>query len=1032
MFANRLTNSRIYMRKSYAAPMLLLLALVLTAQTWAQSISGTVVDENNQPLPGVAVLVAGTGKGMATDFDGNYAISGLTPGEATVEFSFIGYQKATRSVTIKPGENTTLNVQLEVESNQLDEVVVVGYGVQRKRDMTGSVVSLKSKEINDIPTQTFQSAIQGKAAGVQVITGSGIAGSGAMVRVRGVASISAGGDPLYVLDGIPITQNNFLDGNRGGFNTNPLAAINPADIESIEILKDAAATAIYGSRGSNGVVLITTKRGKRNSGLNFTFTSRIGLANPTAKPNMLNAEQYLQLYEEAWVNDGNVGTPSNLPGGLSWEEAKMNNTNWIDETIRTGVQQKYDFGVSKGGEKFNWYGGLSYQDDQSYLKGNSYSRLAGRFNVDYNLTRNLKIGASVSLTNAVNNRIDAAWSGGLGAAMSTALPIYPVYDSNGDFWIGAGINNNPVAARENRDWIAREFRSINNLSLEYTPVKNLIFRFQGSYDYMDFRDERYETALFDPQNVDPNTGLPVGKAWVKPFYVNNLNGYATASYLKSINEKHNFNFLVGTEYQYARRQNVPEGYNPIATGRISETGETIVNAADVANGITLVETAFQSFFGRINYNFKDKYLLELTSRLDGSSRFGENYKFGFFPAVSAGYIITEDFFKESKALNFLKLKASIGRNGNSNLPDNQWYGQYEIRRNGYNNNDYRYPVRRANPNLRWETSTTFDLALEYGFFQDRITGEAAYYRKTSQDLLLDVTTQASTGFGNWWDNVGSVLNTGVEFAIKSRNIVGKFNWTTDFNIARNYNEITSIGPYTEDAVSGGTNDTRVVVGMPIGTNYLVRFSHVDSQTGRPVYFDKEGNETFTWDPIDRVAVGSVLPDAIGGLDNNFTFKGWDFGFLFVFTIGGDIYDSSSKRQLGVVTDWNMRTDIFDRWTQPGDEATYPRLTRSTETYGSGTPWINTDQWLHDGTFVRLRNVRVGYSMPRDLMKKWHLNSMRISLIATNLLTFTNFIGLDPEIARDFENSTDRNMSPNITYLTPPQQKTFSIGLDVNF
>jgi TonB-dependent SusC/RagA subfamily outer membrane receptor len=244
------------MRKNYAVPIVLFLSLVLTAQTWAQSISGTVVDENNEPLPGVAVLVVGTGKGMATDFDGNYTITGLKAGEYTLEFSFIGYKKASRTATLKEGENTVLNVKMEVEANMIDEVVVVGYGVQRKRDMTGSVVSLKSKELNDIPAPSFNNAIQGKASGVQVITGSGVAGSGSMVRVRGVASISAGGDPLYVVDGIPITQDNFLDGNRGGFNSNPLAAINPSDIESIEILKDAAATGIYGSRGSNGVILL--------------------------------------------------------------------------------------------------------------------------------------------------------------------------------------------------------------------------------------------------------------------------------------------------------------------------------------------------------------------------------------------------------------------------------------------------------------------------------------------------------------------------------------------------------------------------------------------------------------------------------------------------------------------------------------------------------------------------------------------------------------------------------------------------------
>jgi hypothetical protein len=270
----------------------------------------------------------------------------------------------------------------------------------------------------------------------------------------------------------------------------------------------------------------------------------------------------------------------------------------------------------------------------------------------------------------------------------------------------------------------------------------------------------------------------------------------------------------------------------------------LTNAQDIRP--TIYETAFQSFFGRVNYNYKGKYLFEALARIDGSSRFGQNYKFGFFPAVSAGYIITEDFLTESDAVSFLKLKTSYGRNGNSNLPDNVWYGQYEIRSNGYNNNDYRYPVRRANPNLRWETSNTFDVALEYGLFQDRITGEVAYYYKTTNDMLLDVTLQKATGYNSWWDNVGSVYNTGVEFAIKSRNIVGEnFTWTTDFNIARNYNEITSIGPYTEDAVSGGTNDTRVVVGSPIGTNFLVKFSHVDPATGRPVYFDINGNQTFT-------------------------------------------------------------------------------------------------------------------------------------------------------------------------------------------
>jgi hypothetical protein len=377
------------------------------------------------------------------------------------------------------------------------------------------------------------------------------------------------------------------------------------------------------------------------------------------------------------------------------------------------------------------------------------------------------------------------------------------------------------------------------------------------------------------------------------------------------------------------------------------------------------------------------------------------------------------------------LKTSVGKNGNSAIPSYQWFGYYNVANNGYGGQTYRYPVIRENADLRWETSTTYDVGLEYGFFNDRVTGELAWYHKETNDMLLNVTLQGSTGFGSWWDNVGSVYNTGVEFAIKSRNIVtDNFSWTTDFNIARNTNQITSIGQYSPDAVSGGTNDTRVVVGMPIGTNYLVQFSHVDPTNGLPVYLTKDGEETYTWDLQDRVAVGNVMPDAIGGLTNTFNYKNLEFSFLWVFTIGGDIYDSSSKRQMGVVTDWNMRTDLFDRWQQPGDVATYPRLSRDYRTYGANTEWINTNLWLHDGTYARLRNVKLSYRVPQSKLK--NIKGMTVNVTGTNLITLTNFIGLDPEIARDFENATDRNMSPNITYLTPPQEKTVNLGVNINF
>ncbi len=725
---------------------------------------------------------------------------------------------------------------------------------------------------------------------------------------------------------------------------------------------------------------------------------------------------------------------------MSWAEAQaFEGTDWVQQTIQQGIKHGYDFSASRGFKGGNFYAGLSYNDNNSYLVGNSYERLSGRFNVDFNITDKFKLGVSTSLSRGINNRIDAAWSGGFGEAMSRALPIYPVryaedeYDDDGnlvaqagDYWLKGGIGLNPVAQREMKDWTAIEDRTINNITLDYKLSDAWTFRGQGAVDYMNFQDHIWEKPGYDPTYKDAE-GNFLGRANMYTYDVWNTSGNATANYIKDLGENHHINWLIGSEYQYNRVKRWDAFYDSEAVGQIRETGQYVNDPRSY-----IEEYAFASAFTRLNYNYKGKYYAEALIRRDGSSKFGPNNKYGNFPAASLGWVISdEDFMGAVPNINFLKLKASVGKNGNSAIPSYQWFGYYNVANNGYGGQTYRYPVIRENANLRWETSTTYDVGLEYGFFGDRISGELAWYRKQTNDMLLNVTLQGSTGFGSWWDNVGSVYNTGVEFAIKSRNVVtDNFTWTTDFNIARNTNQITSIGDYSPDAVSGGTNDTRVVVGMPIGTNYLVKFSHVDPQNGRPVYLTKDGEETYTWDLQDRVALGNVMPDAIGGLTNTFNYKNFEFSFLWVFTIGGDIYDSSSKRQMGVVTDWNMRTDLFDRWQQPGDVATYPVLSRDYRTYGANTEWINTDLWLHDGSYARLRNVKFSYRVPQSKLK--HVKGLTVNVTGTNLLTLTNYIGLDPEIARDFENATDRNMSPNITYLTPPQERTYNLGVNINF
>ena len=1020
--------------------LVLLVMLGLSPYLLAQSIKGTLVDANREPVIGAAVRVANTSTGTTSDINGAFTLSNLTPGKVSIEITMIGFEKLTRTFTVEAGKTIEQRFTLQAKENVMDELVVVGYGVQRRRDVSSSIVKLEGKELMELPTPSFENGLQGKASGLQVITGSGAAGSASTVRIRGVASVSAGGDPLYVIDGIPITQDYFLNGNNGAMNNNPLASINPNDIESVEVLKDAAATGIYGSRGSNGVILITTKRGKKK-GYHVDFSTRQGITMPTALPNMMNSQEFLQMYEEAWTNDGKTGTPV-LPGNISWEDAQKTNTDWVKEVIGTGRQQGYDLGISHAGKRHNVYGGFSNQNDQSYMIGNSYIRNAGRLNGDVQVTDWAKISLSSSLSEGVNNRQSMAWSGGLGAAMSTALPIYPIYHEKdvindqgdtvhraGDFYFPSNdIGRNPVAQRELRNIQTRENRSINNVSLEFKPIKGLIITGSGSLDYMFWRNNEYQKPGWDQNNPT------ISRAYRQSFQVANYNYNAVANYLKTFKENHNFGFMLGMEYQESRTDRFASQRNEIdATGFLDQNSPTTISDQNTS----FEEWNFVSHFGRVNYNFKGKYYVEMVGRRDGSSRFGRNNKYGFFPSASAAWIVSEEaFLKENKVVSFLKLKSSIGVNGNSSIPPYAQYGIFSSAANAYNGQTIIFPNANnpANPNLSWETSRTFDVALEYGLFNDRFSGEIAYYNKQSNDVLLYVSTQLNTGFANTWANVGGINNSGLELSLKAKVIDRKFKWSVDFNIARNRNEVTSLGAYSEDAISGGTNDTRLVVGRPVGNNYLVRFSHVDAESGRPVYLDKNGNETFEWTPDNRVSTGSILPDAIGGIRNDFKFGRFDLTMFWVFVLGGDIYDSSSKRQLGTYDSdgWNHRTDQFDRWQKPGDNAMYPILTTTPANHGSGTPWINTDLWLHDGTYARLRTLSLGYNLPDELIKKAKLGRARISISGNNIITLTKFIGLDPEISRDFENPTDRNMSPNITYLTAPQQKSYMFSLDIGF
>jgi TonB-linked SusC/RagA family outer membrane protein len=1010
--------------------LLVLCSLLLSAWLAAAqdvNVTGTVrASDDKSAIPGVNISVKGTNQGTFTDANGAFSLN--APANGTLVFTFIGY------ITQEVGINgrTSLDVELLTDTKTLEEVVVVGYGVQTKREVTGSIAKIDASDLQEIPVPSFEAGLQGRAAGVQVIQGSGAAGSGSMIRIRGIASLSAGGDPLYVVDNIPITQDYFINGDRGAFNNNPLASINPNDIESIEILKDASAAAIYGSRGANGVIIITTKRGKAGKPT-FEFSSKFGISEPARTIDLLNSKEWLQLYQEAWENDGNVG-PAALPGGVSWEDAQNTNTDWIDLTTQTGFKQEYNLSMSQGGKKLTSYLGFSYSNNESFLLGNGYQRLSGRANVDYQILPNLKASLSTSLSKGINKRVNGGWDGGLGAAMSEALPIYPVRTEDGAYFTGG---SNPVRQQELLDLRTIEKRSISTLSLNYEPIKNFTVSLSGSLDYMDINDYQYEPVEW--------TGTE-GIAKRYPTWVTNYNTSLTGSYKWDLSNLHKFTFLMGTEFQKSttEKYNKIEAFgvdkplydDPTIPERFNSEGDPLANPVYETAADELY--SFISYFGRVNYTYDDKIFLKGSARVDGSSRFGRNNRYGFFPSLGVGYLISEEeFFPRTELINFLKLKASWGITGNADIPNYQRWGTFQRREgndgNPYNQQPILYPVRLENPDLQWEVQRTLDFGFELGLLDDRIVAEFSYFDKNSSDVLIDRLVQQSSGFARYFENIAEISNKGIELSLKTRNLVGAFKWTTNINVSRLKNEVIDVGATPPDAISG-SGDTRVVEGLPVGVNFLNRFSRVDPANGLPIFLDKEGNETYEFNLEDRVAVGSVVPDWTGGITNTFAYKNFDLNVLFTFTIGGNIYDDAAKRQLGVVSNWNMRRDIVDRWRQPGDIAEFPRLTLNSTTYG-GLPsfWnLNTTQFLYDGTYGRLKNVMIGYNFPASFTNKFKLGGARIYFNATNVLTFTKYPGPDPEIVRDHNGRQGRNLSPNVTYLTAPQERAYIIGVNVKF
>lgn len=1010
----------------------LLCMLLATLFSYAQNrtVTGAVTDaKDGSPIANVSVVPKGSSRGTTTGADGTFRLS-IPASTRVLIFSSVGFGSKQVDIT---GDNIT--VQLSATNAALNEVIVVGYGTQRKREVTGAISRVGGEHISEIPVPSFEAALEGRAPGVQIVSGNGLAGSGSVVRIRGIGSISASGDPLYVVDGVPIIADPFIRGNSGAMNQNPLSSINPNDIESIEILKDAGATGIYGSRGANGVIIITTKRGKQGNP-QFSYSNKLGIATYTKKLDFVNGPEWLQLRQEAWMNDGHTGYAS-LPGTLTWAQASQTNTNWWDLLTQKGFIDDHSLSMSMGTKKLRTFANLTYSDDEGYLKKNAYTRMSARLNMDYNVLSNLKLSLTSAYNRGINKRVKAAWDGGIGEAMSSALPIFPVYNAgHSDYYRGL---TNPVLELAGLQRRQTDSRALGGLAAEYQPINNLFVRANYSLEYTWSNDDQFTSTIWD-------TTRSVGLAQRSPNWGINQTANVTANYLWNPGENHKFNFMAGAEIQdYSRKHytmdpiprdvNQPfwENAKPYRAYR-----DSLLSAHAISEA-ALEEFTFNSFFARINYTFHDRYSFQVIGRVDGSSKFGTNHKHGFFPAVSAAWNISdEEFMKNFTWLSYLKLRASYGIVGNANFPAGSYYDAYNRGGNNYNGHPTIYYNALGNPDLKWETLHNVDAAAEFGLFGGRLTGEVAYYHKTSTNILLDPGVSPSIGVTKIWRNLpnSKILNQGLEVSANLKILDEKdLKWSVGGNIARNQNKVLEyeLGP---DAVSGGTNDTRIVKGLPVGVNYLVRFHGVDPTDGLPIWLDKNGKETKTFSLDHRTYVGAIQPDYFGGFNTNIQYKGFELSSLFTFVIGGNIYENSGKYQfLGVSKKfWNFRRDFLDRWTKPGDNAKYPRLVADAASY-PGVPsedQFNSTMFLRTASYLRMRELTVAYRVPRTALKKLFFKDFRIFATGTNLLTFTKYPGGDPEITRDFENAQDRNLSPNITYLTAPTQKTFVFGINANF
>lgn len=1011
---------------------LLLLAGQVLAQT--RQISGKVADASGNPVPNASVFIKGTNSGTTTNMDGQFSLTVPNNARALIITS-VGQKRQEVSIV---GRNS-IEVSLESDNQSLDEVVITGYQAQRKREVTTAIARVGGEEIRNLPLQSFDRAIQGRAAGVDIRSNNGIPGGAVNVRIRGVGSILAGNDPLYIVDGVQINSSTVSFGQTST-QTNPLAYLNPNDIESIEILKDAAAASIYGARAGNGVVLITTKKGKAGK-TNITVNTYFGTTEPLRQLDVLSTRDYINARAEAYKNTlnlpdintasaalGSVGGVTLTPKTRTFSDMGLStllddkgidtlpNTNWQDAAFRQGQVKNIDISISGGNDKTSFYLSGSYNKTDAIIIPADFERATLLTNINHKFNSKASLETQLSVSNILQGGVfaqDGSFLGNPAFSAGLILPHNPIYNPDGTFFgtpprAVNGILNQNVVAVVNFNTANQNVRQlVGSLAFNYELMEGLKYRGTAGYDYRSARGSRYTDAR-TPDGVNVAGRLAENLNWNNNFITTH-----TLNWVRRLQDVHNLNVLAGIEY----RKDVNESLNSTGIGFPTFQFRTLSSAA-TPEGVFGAWTGSATFsqFGKVNYDYDGKYLMSLTLRRDGSSRFGANNRYGLFPAVSVGWNLgREEFMSKADFISDLKFRASWGQTGNDQIGNFDSRGLVGSTR-AYNGGAGIGPTQLSNPDLKWEVRQEFNIGLDFGFFNNRLTGSIDAYRRDNKDLLLPRPLYLTSGFTSINQNVGSVRNEGVEFAIRGRIIDGDFKWTSSFNISRNINQVTGL----YDTLTSLPSDPSIKIGESLGSWFTVPFAGVNPATGRAMWRDINNNLTYFANAADRRFLGNSLNEYFGGFINNFEYKGFELEVFFNYEYGRIVNDG----QINFMSEiggraFNALQDVYDRrWTAPGQITDVPRpINGNAESRASGN--FAGSRTLLKADYIRLKQVTFGYNISPNVLRRIKLNNMKVYVQGINLWTYTDFPGYDPEFGAT---------SVGIV----PQSKNLTFGLQVGF